>query len=36
VSITRVDGSFVAECILDWGLVDRASGEARFLPVELR
>jgi YbgC/YbaW family acyl-CoA thioester hydrolase len=29
VSMTRVDGSPVAECIMDWGLVDRKSGEAR-------
>jgi YbgC/YbaW family acyl-CoA thioester hydrolase len=36
VSITRPDGSPVAECILDWELVDRQSGEARLLPVELR
>jgi YbgC/YbaW family acyl-CoA thioester hydrolase len=32
VGITRVDGSAVAECILDWELVDRASGEVRSLP----
>jgi len=36
VSITRADGSPVAECILDWELVDRDSGEARSLPDELR
>jgi len=36
VGITRADGSTVAECILDWELVDRKSGEARPLPVELR
>lgn len=36
VGITRADGSSVAECILDWELVDRQSGEARSLPVELR
>jgi YbgC/YbaW family acyl-CoA thioester hydrolase len=36
VGITRVDGSSVAECIMDWELVDRQSGEARSLPVELR
>jgi len=35
VSITRADGSLVAECILDWELVDRKSGEARPLPDEL-
>ncbi len=32
VDITRADGSVVAECILDWELVDRATGEARSLP----
>jgi len=36
VGITRADGSSVAECILDWELVDRQSGEARTLPDELR
>ena len=36
VGITRADGSSVAECILDWELVDRNTGEARPLPVELR
>ena len=36
VGMTRADGSPVAECIIDWGLVDRKSGEARFLPEELR
>lgn len=36
VGITRADGSSVAECILDWELVDRASGEACSLPAELR
>jgi len=36
VSMTRADGSPVAECILDWELVDRKSGEARPLPDELR
>jgi len=35
VGITRADGSSVAECILDWELVERASGEARSLPDEL-
>jgi len=35
VGITRADGSAVAECILDWELVDRKSGEARSLPDEL-
>jgi len=33
--ITRADGTIVAECILDWALVDRASGEARPLPAGL-
>ena len=32
VSMTRDDGSSVAECIMDWELVDRKSGEARSLP----
>jgi YbgC/YbaW family acyl-CoA thioester hydrolase len=36
VGMTRADGSPVAECILDWELVDRKSGEARPLPAELR
>ena len=36
VGITREDGSSVADCILDWELVDRNSGEARTLPSELR
>jgi len=36
VGITRADGSSVAECILDWELVDRTSGEARSLPDGLR
>lgn len=36
VGITRADGSSVAECILDWELVDRQSGQARSLPDELR
>ena len=36
VSIARADGSLVADCIMDWELVDRKSGEARSLPVELR
>ena len=35
VGITRADGSPVAECIMDWELVDRKSGEARPLPDEL-
>ena len=36
VRMTRADGSPVAECIMDWELVDRKSGEARPLPDELR
>jgi acyl-CoA thioester hydrolase len=32
VGIVRADGSSVAECILDWELVDRKSGEVRSLP----
>jgi len=36
VGITRADGTSVAECILDWELVDRKSGEARSLPDGLR
>jgi len=36
VGIARADGSSVAECILDWELVDRQSGEARPLPASLR
>jgi YbgC/YbaW family acyl-CoA thioester hydrolase len=36
VSITRVDDSPVADCILDWELVDRKTGEARPLPDALR
>ena len=32
VGITRSDGSLVAECIMDWELVDRRSGEAQRLP----
>jgi YbgC/YbaW family acyl-CoA thioester hydrolase len=35
VGMTRADGSPVAECIMDWELVDRKSGEARPLPDEL-
>ncbi len=35
VGMTHADGSSVAECILDWELVDRKSGEARPLPQEL-
>jgi acyl-CoA thioester hydrolase len=36
VSITRADGSSVAECVVDWELVDRKTGEACPLPNELR
>jgi acyl-CoA thioester hydrolase len=36
VGITRADGSLVAECIMDWELVDCKSGEARSLPDGLR
>ena len=36
VGMTRTDGSLVAECIIDWELVDRKSGESRPLPAELR
>jgi acyl-CoA thioester hydrolase len=35
VNITGADGSPVAECILDWELVDRNMGAARTLPDEL-
>jgi len=36
IGMTRADGSPVAECIMDWELVDRKSGEVRPLPDELR
>jgi len=36
VDMTHADGSPVADCIMDWELVDCKSGEARPLPVELR
>jgi acyl-CoA thioester hydrolase len=36
VGMSRADGSPVAECIIDWELVNRKSGEARSLPDELR
>jgi YbgC/YbaW family acyl-CoA thioester hydrolase len=36
VGMTRADGSPVAECIVDWELVDRKSGEPQPLPDELR
>jgi YbgC/YbaW family acyl-CoA thioester hydrolase len=32
VRITRPDGSLVTECIFDWEMVDRNSGEVRRLP----
>lgn len=32
VGITRANGSYVAECIVDWELADRKSGEPRPLP----
>lgn len=35
VGMTRADGSAVAECILDWELIDGKSGEAQSLPDEL-
>jgi acyl-CoA thioester hydrolase len=35
VGMTRADGSAVAECIMDWELVDRKSGETQPLPQEL-
>ncbi len=35
VAMAHADGSPVAECVLDWELVDRKSGEARLLPAEL-
>ena len=36
VGISRATGTPVAECIMDWELVDRKSGETRPLPDELR
>jgi acyl-CoA thioester hydrolase len=36
VGIAHAEGSLAAECILDWELVDRTSGETRPLPNELR
>jgi YbgC/YbaW family acyl-CoA thioester hydrolase len=36
VGIKRADGAAVADCILDWELVDRQSGETRPLPASLR
>jgi acyl-CoA thioester hydrolase len=34
IGMTRADDSPVAECIIDWELVDRQSGEVRSLPEE--
>jgi YbgC/YbaW family acyl-CoA thioester hydrolase len=36
IGMTHADGSPVAECIMDWELVDRKSGELRPRPNELR
>ncbi len=36
VGMSRTDGSPVCECILDWELVERATGTAHPLPVELK
>ena len=36
IKMTRTNDSPVAECIVDWELVDRKSGEAQSLPAELR
>jgi acyl-CoA thioester hydrolase len=36
VGMTRLDGSPVTECILDWELVSRESGEAQPLPHSLK
>jgi YbgC/YbaW family acyl-CoA thioester hydrolase len=35
VGIRRADGSPVAECIMDWELIDRESGEVQPLPASL-
>lgn len=35
VGMSRADGTRVAECILDWELVDRKSGKVRSLPAGL-
>jgi YbgC/YbaW family acyl-CoA thioester hydrolase len=35
IGMTRTDGTPVAECIIDWELVDRKNGEARAQPQEL-
>lgn len=36
IRMTRPDDSSVAECVLDWELADRKTGDARSLPDELR
>jgi YbgC/YbaW family acyl-CoA thioester hydrolase len=36
IAMTRGDGTSVTECIVDWELIDRTSGEAHSLPDELR
>jgi len=36
VGMIRADGSPIADCIMDWELVDRKSGAAQPLPDELR
>ena len=36
IGVNHADGTPVAECIVDWELVHRTSGEAQPLPVELR
>jgi YbgC/YbaW family acyl-CoA thioester hydrolase len=36
IGMARANGSLAAECIVDWELVDRQSGEVRSLPDELR
>ena len=36
IGMSHADGSLAAECIIDWDLVDRKSGEVRPLPDELR
>ena len=35
IGIARTDGTQVAECILDWKLLDRETGAPRLLPAEL-
>jgi YbgC/YbaW family acyl-CoA thioester hydrolase len=36
IGMSHADGSLAAECIIDWELADRTTGEARSLPDELR